>query len=156
VGGVTIESESIAIDKGLQWSGPGYFGAPSKELLAFPDNLLVDFTTSVNAFGVDLREFQSFQSAAVITVYGTDDTTVLGTFNLVLLTGGTPLFWGFHDAGGIGSVLLDNTTRTWSPIIDNLEFGQAQSAPVPEPASLTLLGLGLAGMAGRRWRQRKA
>jgi hypothetical protein len=46
---------------------------------------------------------------------------------------------------------FDDPTVDFSMGIDGTEV-----APVPEPASLTLLGLGLAGMGARRWRQRKA
>ena len=136
----------------IQWNGSGYFGSTSREILGNSNLLNIDFNVTVDAFGLDLRAFSGFPATASMTVFATDDTTVIGTIsNISLLTDGVPVFAGWEDLGGIGRVSLTQTGQRWSPIIDNLEFGDVES--VPEP--LTILGTTTALGFGALFRKRK-
>jgi hypothetical protein len=145
----------------LQWDGAGYFGSPSKEILSGApagQPLTIKFTDgTVDAFGVDLRAFSGYAATADVKIYALDDTTLVGEISGVALsTDGTPVFAGWHNAGGIGEVVLSQDGQPWSPIIDNLEYGAAAPSGVPEPSSLVVFGVAGVAFAGYfAWRSRK-
>jgi hypothetical protein len=62
-------------------------------------------------------------------------------------------FIGFTSNVPVTSLSI-TITNNGNPTIDNFSFGVA--APVPEPGTLTLTGVGLLGFVGSRWRRRRA
>jgi hypothetical protein len=136
------------------WQANGFYSMPTKTIgTDVSGDLTVDFTTSVNAFGVDLLNYGGYPSTYNVTIFGADDTTVLASgLGLSFPSAVTPQFFGFENAGGIGSFRVDRLTG-FGPVIDNLEFG---SAKVPEPGSLVLVLTGLAAMVRRARRPRQA
>jgi len=133
----------------LQLDASGYFGAPSNELLSNSNGLTIDFSSPQQAFGVDLRDFAGYLNTATVIVYAANNTTVLDTYSNIGL-GGTPVFFGYENSSGIGSVFLTGT-EPWSPIIDNVEFGSVAGA-APEPSTIMMLlgGAGVVALARKR------
>jgi hypothetical protein len=145
--GLTFSSNNF-----LQWNDAGFQGAPSREINTTGVGLVVDFATTQDAFGVDVRAFTTSLGGTVdLDIYGADDTTLLGSITgIVLPTSGIPVFVGWQDAAGIGKFVLTAGFQSLPSPIDNLEYGASAAIDTPEPASAAMLGLGLAVLAIRR------
>lgn len=129
----------------------GYFGFANPALLSGSSQLQIDFTTATSAFGLGLLEYSGFSDRVSFEIYGADDTTLLSTEAFYSIDSPTTeVFFGFSDAAGIGRVVATGI-QTWSPIIDDLTFGQANGT-IPIPETLPLLALGIAGLVIARRR----
>jgi hypothetical protein len=158
LGAVTFTSESGDLRYYSSYGGGigtgYYYGATGDTYLHFSVPVYEVTFTGGDGAGDD----DAF--AATLYEFGTDN--LIGTWS-------TPVFGGLNEPEwytlpisypNIGRVVFDPGNSgvlpgVWGPAAGGLVITEFGYSPVPEPASILLLGIGLAGLAAERFRRRR-
>jgi hypothetical protein len=128
--------------------GPDFlsFGNTSNVLGPYALGDTMDLTlASASAIGFDV--FPGAAPADILIAVFDSLNAPIGTFTILASPGGT--FFGVLSGSGlIGRINVDTLAEFEGGLVDDVAFGA--TVPVPEPATIVLVGIGLAGLGTRK------